>query len=82
LCYGPAIHDFLRCGLNQNIHDRSRYESMAILIAVAAFCFGAYAWTTQAFIAATMAVADPSRPDSDTHGMLTEAGGNFSVRRH
>src|SRR5258708_22228252 len=42
-------------------------KSMAILIAVAAFVSGAYALDNASnSTAATMAVADPSRPDSDT----------------
>ena len=42
-------------------------KSMAILSAVAAFVSGAYALDSASnSTAATMAVADPSRPDSDT----------------
>jgi predicted methyltransferase len=59
---------FLAAGLNQNIHDRRiDMKVMAILISVAALVSGANAAdTASSSNAATMAVADSSRPESDT----------------
>src|SRR2546425_7628845 len=65
---GPAIHDFSEMrGLIRIFTIGVDMKSMAILIAVAAFVSGAYALDNASnSTAATMAVADPSRPDSDT----------------
>jgi predicted methyltransferase len=59
---------FFAAGPNQNIHDRRiDMKAMAILISVAALVSGANAAdTASSSNAATMAVADPSRPESDT----------------